>query len=152
MGEWASIVEHITAILLTGMVVPDTPMERAAVRQPGTMARAAPQVGAEAPPRGIMDREAPAVSVAARPRGVEALEARPDGEAARSPGVAVADSGDDALLGNSEGFAPRVRLQSVRWRAAMLDPGTGSRTGLRSATINPEVVIHFGPRSCQRRI
>ena len=26
--------------------------------------------------------------------------------------------------GNSEGFAPRVRLQSVRWRAAMLDRDT----------------------------
>jgi hypothetical protein len=97
--EWASIVEHIMVIPLTGMVVPDTPMERAAVRQPGTMARAAPQVGAEAPPRGIMDRETPAVSEAARPRGAAAPGARPDGEAARSPGAAVvftvADSGDD---------------------------------------------------------
>jgi hypothetical protein len=99
MGEWASIVEHIMVIPLTGMVVPAMPMERAAVRQPGTMAPGTPQVGAGAPLRGIMDREAPAVSEAARPRGVAAPGARPDGEAARSPGAAVvftvADSGDD---------------------------------------------------------
>jgi hypothetical protein len=100
MGEWASIVEPIMAVQLTGMVVQGTPMARVADRQPGTMARAALQVGAGAPLRGIMDREAPAVSEAARPRGVAAPGARPDGEAARSLGAAVvftvADSGDEA--------------------------------------------------------
>ena len=102
MGEWASIVEPIMAVQATGMVVRGTPTARVAARQPGTMARAALQVGAGAPLRGIMDREAPAVSEAARPRGVAAPGARPDGEAARSPGAAVvftvADSGDDAAL------------------------------------------------------
>ena len=100
MGEWASIVEPIMAIQLTGMVVQGTPMARVAARQPGTMALAALQVGAGAPLRGIMDREAPAVSEAGRPRGVAAPGARLDGEAARSPGAAVvftvADFGDEA--------------------------------------------------------
>ena len=102
MGEWASIVEPIMAVQLTGMVVQGTPMARVAARQPGTMALAALQVGAGAPLRGIMDREAPAVSEAGRPRGVAAPGARLDGEAARSPGAAaaftVADSGDEAAL------------------------------------------------------
>jgi hypothetical protein len=100
MGEWASIVEPIMAVQLTGMVVQGTPIARVADRQPGIMARAALQVGAGAPLRGTMDREAPAVSEVARPRGVAAPGARPDGEAARSLGAAVvfavADSGDEA--------------------------------------------------------
>lgn len=99
MGGWASIVEPTMIVQLIGMVVPATPMARGAARQPGTMVRAAPQVGAGVPLPGIMDREVSAVSEAARPRGVAAPGARPDGEAARSPGAAVvftvADSGDD---------------------------------------------------------
>jgi hypothetical protein len=99
MGEWASIVEPTMVVQHIGMVVPATPMARGAARQPGTMVRAAPRVGAGVPLRGIMDREVSAVSEAARPRGVAAPEARLDGEAGRSPGAAVvftvADSGDD---------------------------------------------------------
>jgi hypothetical protein len=106
MGEWASIVEPIMAVQVTGMVVQGTPMARVAARQPGTMALAALQVGAGAPLRGIMDREAPAVSEAAQPRGAAALGARPDGEAARSPGAAVVfmveDSGDDGRTAAAE--------------------------------------------------
>ena len=89
MGEWASIVEPTMVIQLTGTVVPAMPMERAAVRPPGTMARGAPRVGVGARLRGIMDREAPAVSEAARPRGAAALGAQRDGEEAVSPGVAA---------------------------------------------------------------
>jgi len=84
MGEWASIVEPTMVVQHIGMVAPAALMARGAARQPGTMVRAAPQVGAGVPLRGIMDREVSAVSEAARPRGVAAPGARPDGEAARS--------------------------------------------------------------------
>jgi hypothetical protein len=132
MGEWASIVEHIMVIPLTGMVVPAMPMERAAVRQPGTMARGAPQVGAGAPLRGIMDREAPAVSEAARPRGVAAPGARPDGGAARSPGAAVvftvADSGDDGRTAAAERFAEPDRTSpAAKVPGQFVSNGLGGR-------------------------
>jgi hypothetical protein len=100
MGEPVSIMESIMVVRLTGIAVPGTPMARGAARQPGTMARVAPQDGVVAALHGTMDREISAVSEAAPPRGVAVRGAQGDGEAARSPGAVVvftvADSGDEA--------------------------------------------------------
>src|SRR5262249_17458642 len=83
MGEWASIVEPTMVVQHIGMVVPATLMARGAARQPGTMVRAAPQVGAGGPVRGIMHRGVSRGSQAGRPRGWRLRErdrmARPQG-------------------------------------------------------------------------
>lgn len=115
-GEPVSTAEPIMVVRLTGIAVPGTPMARGAARQPGTMARVAPQDGVVAALHGTMDREISAVSEAAPPRGVAARGAQGDGEAARSPGAAVvfavADSGDETAR-SRRCFAKPERLPSA---------------------------------------
>jgi len=88
-AERAFIMELTMAVRPTGMMVPGVPMARGVATPDGTMAREAPEDGAEAPLHGMMDRGVSVVSAVARLPGAVAPAAQRDGGAARPLGAAV---------------------------------------------------------------
>jgi hypothetical protein len=88
-AERAFIMERTMAVRLTGIMIPGGPMAHGAATLLGTMARAAPEGGAEAPLHGIMDQGISVVTAVVRLRGVGAQAAQPDGGAARPLGAAA---------------------------------------------------------------
>lgn len=89
MAERASIMAPTMVVQPTGTMVPGAPTVREVATLLGTMAREAPEDGAEALPHGITDRGVSAVTAADQLRGAVALAAQRGGGAARPPGAAA---------------------------------------------------------------
>jgi hypothetical protein len=88
-AERVFIMELTMVVRPTGMMASGVRTARGVATPDGTMAREAPEDGAEAPRHGMMDRGVSVVSAADQLPGAVALAAQRGGGAARPPGAAA---------------------------------------------------------------